>query len=119
MITLTFATTQTSDIAEIAQRLADLEYKRPRLVVITQGADDVLVAFSDLPAEFRRFPVHTLEESQIVDTNGAGDAFVGGFLAYKALARPLKLCVEAGIYAATEVIKLSGCAFPNDNKFRV
>ena len=110
---------QTTNVAEIAQHLANLEYKRPRTVVITQGADDVVVAFSDSPAEFRQFPVHTLSESQIVDTNGAGDAFVGAFLAYKVLGKPLKLCVEAGIYAATEVIKLSGCTFPNKNKFRV
>ena len=74
-------------------------------MVITQGAEDVLVAFSNAPAEFRRFPVYNLSEEQLVDTNGAGDAFVGGFLAYKALDKPLKLCVEAGIYAATEVIQ--------------
>ena len=29
----------------------------------------------------KSFPVEPLEKSDIVDTNGAGDAFVGGFLA--------------------------------------
>lgn len=109
----------TKDVAQIAQLLADSAYKRPRTVIITQGGDDVLVAFSDSPTEFRRFPVNSLSEEEILDTNGAGDAFVGGFLAYRALDKPLKLCIEVAIYAATEVIKRSGCAFPPENKFRV
>ena len=29
----------------------------------------------------KSFPVEALEKADIVDTNGAGDAFVGGFLA--------------------------------------
>lgn len=116
---LSFFSKQTKDVAQIAQLLADSAYKRPRTVIITQGGDDVLVAFSDSPTEFRRFPVNSLSEEEILDTNGAGDAFVGGFLAYRALDKPLKLCIEVAIYAATEVIKRSGCAFPPENKFRV
>ena len=54
-----------------------------------------------------------------MDTNGAGDSFVGGFLAYKALNKSLDECIDAGIYAAHEIIKLSGCAFPPENKLRL
>ena len=48
---------QTTDVAEIAQLVADIENKRPRTVVITQGAEDVLVAFTGRAADFRRFKV--------------------------------------------------------------
>lgn len=88
-------------------------------MVITQGSEDVLVAFTGQPSEFRRYPVHKLSEEQIVDTNGAGDAFVGGFLAYTALGMPLNSCIQAGIFAACEIIQMSGCTFPNENKLRV
>jgi len=88
-------------------------------VIITQGSEDVLVAFSDRPIDFRRYPVHQIPENQIVDTNGAGDAFVGGFLAYMAIGKRFKLCIEAGIHAGTEVIQKPGCTFRKENKFRL
>lgn len=50
-----------------------------RLVVITQGSQDTLVVFSD-SEELIRVPVNPV--SSIVDTNGGGDAFVAGFLAW-------------------------------------
>lgn len=88
-------------------------------MVITQGAEDVLVAVTGRPADFRRFKVELLPEEAIVDTNGAGDSFVGGFLAYKALGKSTGDCVRAGIFAATEIIRMSGCAFPPENKMRL
>ena len=50
---------------------------RPRIVVFTQGADPTLVA---LGGAVQSFPVTRVPEDKLVDTNGAGDAFVGGFL---------------------------------------
>ena len=88
-------------------------------MVITQGAEDVLVAFTDRPAEFLRFKVHMLPADHIIDTNGAGDSFVGGFLAYKALGKSLKQSIEAGIHAAHEIIRMNGCAFPPENRMRL
>lgn len=37
------------------------------------------------------YPVEPLEASAIVDTNGAGDAFVGGFLAQLVLNKPIEV----------------------------
>merc|ERR1711971_911067 len=51
---------------------------RSRLVVITQGADPVIVVQN---GEVTLYDVTKLAADKIVDTNGAGDAFVGGFLA--------------------------------------
>lgn len=89
------------------------------MVVITQGSEDVLVAFTGRPSDFRRFKVHILPEDHIVDTNGAGDSFVGGFLAYKALGKSLEESIAAGIHAAHEIIRMSGCAFPLNNRMRL
>ena len=49
----------------------------PRTVVFTQGADPTLVAAG---GRVHSFPVTRVPEDKLVDTNGAGDAFVGGFL---------------------------------------
>lgn len=78
---------------------------RPRLVVITQGADSTVVAssapsayagnLSEGDANPKTFAVPKLSADQIVDTNGAGDAFAGGFLGAFASGKPLDECVEA------------------------
>lgn len=49
----------------------------------------------------------------LVDTNGAGDAFVGGFLAKLACGCDLEACVSAGNYAARQIIQVSGCKIPS------
>ena len=49
-----------------------------------------------------------LDKDQIVDANGAGDAFVGGFLAAFALHQSIEKCVKAGFYAAWEILQVSG-----------
>ena len=63
------------------------------------------------------FPVPRLEAEKIVDTNGAGDAFVGGFLSQFIQGKKLETCVAAGNYASREVIQQSGAAFPEECKF--
>lgn len=50
-------------------------------------------------------PVKKLETW--VDSNGAGDAFVGGFLS-QALKSDLKTCVKAGHYASRKIMQVSG-----------
>ncbi|CAG2165359.1 unnamed protein product [Oppiella nova] len=90
--------------------------KSGRTVVITQGKDAVLVAKTDSP-DVIEFPVKVVDESLIVDTIGAGDAFVGGFFAQLVRNRPLEVCVESGIYAAQEVIQQIGAHFPKDMTF--
>ena len=64
------------------------------------------------------FPVESLGESQIVDTNGAGDAFVGGFLAQMAKGEGLDARVRCGIWAATTIIQRSGCSCPEKMDFQ-
>lgn len=69
---------QTMNRKEIAlkiSRMEKLNKNRQRIVVITQGADQILVAKDNTVTEY---PAIKLAEENVVDTNGAGDAFVGG-----------------------------------------
>lgn len=69
---------EAADRKEIALKISQMEKindQRDRIVVITQGAGNVLVAKDGKVTEY---PVTKLPEDKLVDTNGAGDAFVGG-----------------------------------------
>ncbi|CAN6484666.1 unnamed protein product [Victoria cruziana] len=103
---------ETDNVEEIALKIAALPkasetYKR--VVVITQGADPVVVAED---GQVKLFPVILLPEEKLVDTNGAGDAFVGGFLSQLVKEKPIEDCVKAGCYAANVIIQRSGCTYP-------
>ena len=58
----------------------------------------------------RTFPVAKVD--QLVDTNGAGDAFVAGFLSQLLLGASLEACVAAGHWSAGVIIQHVGCTFP-------
>lgn len=101
-----------NDMEAVAKKLASYpkeNKKRDRIVVFTQGADDVLVCRQD---KITRYPIIKIAEEEIVDTNGAGDAFIGGFLSQLVLERSFDECMAAGFFAAHVVIKRSGCTFP-------
>ncbi|WP_297519677.1 carbohydrate kinase family protein [Thermococcus sp.] len=74
------------------------------LVIITRGERGVLLYDGDL-REFKPLPI---EEGEIVDPTGAGDAFAGGFLAAYSRGKPLKECVELGLKMAREALKKEG-----------
>lgn len=73
-------------IPEAAKLLAQVEKvnsKRPRVVIITQGTDPTVVAVAEQgkDVQVQEFPVAAIDKESINDTNGAGDAFAGGFAA--------------------------------------
>jgi len=111
---LTFAEQQnygTKDLQEIAKKIANLKKadpSRPRMVVITQGADPTLIVKGD---SVSTFPVMPIKPEDILDTNGAGDAFVGGFLAGLVQGKSTEDCVKSGNWAANHIIQRSGCTF--------
>merc|ERR1712238_300965 len=73
------------DLKEVALKLAASPKKnsaRTRTVIFTQGSDSTI---------------------------GAGDAFVGGFLAGLLAKKDMGACVEAGHFAARFIIQVSGC----------
>lgn len=110
-----FATEQnfdnTTDLKEIALKMCKLPKQnesRGRVVVITQGSNSVLLAQNGTITEI---PVDKLDADKIVDTNGAGDAFVGGFLAQLIQRKPYEACIKCGIWAASQIIQRNGCTF--------
>lgn len=87
------------DLPGIARSMALLPKSnpsRPRIVIFTQGAQQTVVAISDKPDSPMSFPVDPLPAAQIVDTNGAGDAFAGGFLSALVSGKNLDDCIWAG-----------------------
>jgi len=107
----------TSDLTEIAMKAAALpksNKEHNRTVIITQGADSVILCKDGIVSEFA---VTKLSEEKLIDTNGAGDAFVGGFLAQLIKGRPMKDCIKCGIWAATHIIQRSGCTMDSDLQY--
>jgi adenosine kinase len=68
-----------NDVSIIALRMAGLPKTsgtRPRTVIVTQGGDPTVVASMGKVATY---PVDPVAPESLIDINGAGDAFVGGF----------------------------------------
>jgi len=53
-----------------------------------------------------------IRTTNIVDTNGAGDAFAGGFLAYYTNGYSIEKSMKAGHMAASVIIQKRGCDIP-------
>lgn len=106
----------TKDRKEIALKATALPKvtKRPRVVIITQGKDPVIMAENGTITEHI---VPIVPPKNIVDTNGAGDAFVGGFLSQLVQGKPLDICIAGGNYTASTIIQRSGCTFPTKPEF--
>lgn len=102
---------ETEDVAEIAKAISNMPKlsQRKRTVIITQGHLPVIVATGD---ETKTFEIQKIDPELIVDTNGAGDAFCGGFIAQYAKNEPLEKCIDCGIWSASLIIQRSGCTFP-------
>lgn len=108
------------DIAIAIAKTEKSNLARPRTVIITDGARPITVV-THLPGteqiDYQEFPVEPIEKDLIVDTNGAGDSFVGGFFAQMAQGKDLESCVRGGIYLSRECVQRSGCTFPDTFEF--
>jgi adenosine kinase len=104
---------ETKDIKEIAKKIANgakQNSKRPRTVVFTQGTDPTIAVTGD--ADVKEFSVHAIKEEQINDTNGAGDAFAGGFVAGIVQGKPLEKAIDMGQWLAKLSIQELGPSYP-------
>ncbi|KAL8569630.1 hypothetical protein ACOMHN_057197 [Nucella lapillus] len=103
---------QSGDKGAVAKALAAWpleDQSRPRTVVITNGSNPVLVATETTVTEY---PVPCVDPNDIVDTSGAGDAFVGGFLTQLLRHQSVAECVNCALYASGVVLQHPGCSFP-------
>jgi adenosine kinase len=103
------------DIKATAIYIANLpkvNAQRERLVVFTQGVNNTIVAKRD--GSVQEFPIIAIAEADIVDCNGAGDAFCGGFIAKLVQNKDIDIgvAVNKGHYLANQVIQQVGPAYP-------
>jgi len=105
--------------AGVARELAALPKEnksRSRLAIITNGSSPTSVAHD---GELKTFAVPPLAKEKILDTNGAGDAFAGGFLAYHILGHSLADSIAAANYAARTILQVSGTILSGKPDFTV
>merc|ERR1711957_752517 len=109
---------ESTDLEFIATRLSLMpsNKNKKRTVVITNGAEDTIVCVNGI---CKKHPILKLPKEKLVDTNGAGDSYVGGFLAGMVKGKSIEECCKAGAYAASVIVQQSGCTFPGkpDYKF--
>lgn len=87
------------DIPAIARAIAfstKSNSSRPRTVIITQGAESTVSVTALENSTPKVYPVQALSDSEIVDTNGAGDAFAGGLLAALVSEKSLDDAIDIG-----------------------
>ena len=90
-----------------------LTNNKERLILITVGKNGVFCGLLDSEGEkyFQKLP-DKLNNDDIRDFNGAGDAFLGGFLYQLYKGGTLEDCCVAGNKIASIVIRNYGCIFP-------
>ena len=117
-----FAEVQRSDphitITKAHEKLSPKE----RLFVVTDGGNGVYVTKYDynkkgLDYFLQSFP-NKLKNEDICDLNGAGDAFLGGFLSQYMKGASLERCCKVGNDASYIIIKNVGCTFPKNKKIK-
>lgn len=107
------------DLKEAALKIAASPKKngaKSRTVIFTQGSDSTIVACD---GKVEEYAVKSLPKEDLVDTNGAGDAFVGGFLAGILAEKEMSACVEAGHFAARFIIQQSGCTLSKACEYKL
>ncbi|KAI1346905.1 Ribokinase-like protein [Xylaria sp. FL0043] len=102
------------DVPAIAKALANLPKKntqKPRVAIVTQGTNPTVVAFQGQD-EVKQYPVHVIGADKINDTNGAGDAFAGGFVAGLVQGKDIDTAVDMGQWLAALSIQELGPSYP-------
>ncbi|KIK71544.1 hypothetical protein GYMLUDRAFT_66739 [Collybiopsis luxurians FD-317 M1] len=103
-----------TDLPAVAKAIAILpksNTSRPRVVILTHGAESTVLVTSDAPDAPKVFAVNALTDAEIVDTNGAGDAFAGGFLGAYVEGKSLDECVLAGHKMGSMCVQQVGAQF--------
>jgi adenosine kinase len=95
-----------------------------RILVITCGKEPVVISkynYAEDKLDFLlKSYVYSVPDEEIVDTNGCGDSYVGGFLSQYIQGKSLEVCARAGNWASSVIIRNVGATYPEDlevNKF--
>ena len=99
------------DFKKLAKDLA--EFGNPvirKTIIITMGGEPTVCCQTG--EEAFTSPIVAIPKEKIVDTNGAGDSYFGGFLAYYIQGKDIKKCLAAGAYASYINLQQRGCSIP-------
>ena len=93
---------------------------KERLLIITAGCQGAFCTKynyqkNELEFIFQDFP-QNIKNSEIVDLNGAGDAFFGGWCCQQMQGKTLSACCKCGNEMANIVMRNIGCTFPKNIK---
>ena len=110
-----------NNVKEIFENIFLKLAPRDRLLVFTAGSSGVYCAQFDYKRNqidyiFQYF-ANKINNDDIVDLNGAGDSFLGGFLSEYLKGSPIYECCKIGTEAASVVLRNVGCTFPKNMKF--
>jgi len=114
-----FANASTKNVEENSLLIHGLLKPREgRLLIVTCGSHPVTISKYDYKNKQLEFIIKQyvpkVPSDDIVDTNGCGDSFVGGFLSQYIQGKDLVTCAKAGNAASSVVIKQVGCTYPSD-----
>ena len=102
-------------LKKVHQKINNRKIK-DRILLVTVGNNGVFCSKFDSRTgneiNFQTYP-EKVNAKDIVDSNGAGDAFLGGFISQQMQNKTFENCCEFGNKAAAVVIKNIGCIFPN------
>ena len=94
---------------------------RDRILVITSGSEGVYCSkynYKRNQIDFvYQYFANNISNDEIVDLNGAGDSFFGGFLSEYLKGSPIHECCRIGTEAASVILRNVGCTFPKNLKF--
>ena len=107
--------------SQLCKNINKKNKNKRRIVIVTCGPNPASCSQYDHQEEKEIFsgifPVKDVPVENIVDTNGAGDAFAGGFLSQFVKGKNLDDCMKAGHWAASIIIQKRGCEIPINIKY--
>lgn len=96
---------------QLSELLSNSE--KDKIIVVTDGANPVFFYkgnSTNIESDLVNVPPVNVKD--IVDTTGAGDSFVAGFLFALIEGKPIRECIELGCEISAKVIKVIGCNLP-------
>jgi adenosine kinase len=86
---------------------------KEKIIIVTDGASPVYFYqgnSSNIDSDLVNVP--QVNASEIIDTTGAGDSFVAGFIYALMDGKSTRECIELGCEISAKVIKVTGCNLP-------
>ena len=107
---------------DIFEKLSKKLVSKSRLFVVTNGKKGVILAKYNYKKGNMDFILYSfpskVKNEEIVDLNGAGDAFLGGFLSQYMQGKSFEACCKAGNDVAGVIIRNIGCTFQKHIKIK-